>query len=251
VSEPVRITPLALGTRLTLKAGCTLLSDGGQHVLVDPGCFPSRGTLEAALRAAAGIGVADLHTVFFTHLHFDHYNDLGFSDLPRVAMPRREANEVQELSSRRHDLQAYRSRIESTHEVVSPVFMRQFLSLREDPRYDLARVSFRPRLALVEAGQWLTDRLRLIDLAGHSVGQLGLRTTTVHGDTAVVADAALSAEDYQRPGIGHHLVVQDSQRLLQSRARLAQHDCIVPGHGAWFHPRTGTRIQPIEEHCHV
>lgn len=251
MSDAVRITPLALGTRLTLKAGCTLLSDGGRHVLVDPGCFPTRAALEASLQASAGIGVADLHTVFFTHLHFDHYNDLGFADVPRVAMPRREANEVQELMSRRDDLDAYRDRIHSTHDVVSPVFMRQFVALRNDPRYDLAEVSFRPQLVFVEAGQWLTDRLRLIDLSGHSVGQLGLRTTTVHGDTAVVADAALSAEDYLRPGVGHHLVVHDTSRLLESRARLVQHDCIVPGHGAWFHPRTGARIQPIEEPCHV
>lgn len=251
MSEPVRIVPLALGTRLTLKAGSTLLIDGARHVLVDPGCFQTRAALDAALDRAAGIGVADLDTVFFTHLHFDHYNDLGFADVPRVAMPRREANEVHTLMALSHDLAAYQGWIERTHEVVSPVFMRQFVHLRDDPRYDFARVSFRKRLELVEPGQWLTDRLHLIDLRGHSVGQIGIETRTAHGRTAVVADAALSAEDYRREGVDHHLVVHNRALLIESRARLAHMDCIVPGHGAWFCPRTGAVIQPIEELCHA
>jgi 3-oxoacyl-[acyl-carrier-protein] synthase II len=71
---------------------------------------------------------------------------------------------------------------------VAPIFMRQFMRLANDARYDLTQVSFRQQLRLVEAGQWLTPYMQIIDLAGHSVGQLGLQMDTVYGRTAVVAD---------------------------------------------------------------
>lgn len=252
MSERVNLVPLAVGTRLTLRAGCVLIEDGAERVLVDPGCFATRAQLERVLQACAGIGVADVTVLFFTHLHFDHYADLGFADVPRVLMPRREFEAVRELGGLRGDAVAYQARIEATHQRVSPVFMRQFLRLMDDPSYDFERVSFRPQLQLVAPGDRPTPNLRVIDLAGHSVGQVGLEMHSVHGRTAVAADAVLSAEDFRQPGIGHHLVVHDEAALLATRARLAQFDCVVPGHGAWFDPRTGRPLPALqEEDCHV
>ena len=250
-TELVDIVPLALGTKLTLKAGCVLISDGASRVLVDPGCFATRALLEQALQAAAGIGVADIDVLFFTHLHFDHYNDLGFADVPRVLMPRKEVAEVAVLTGLRGDVAAYTERIRAQHHHVAPVFLRQFLRLIDDRRYDFARISFAPRLELVAPGHPVTPNLRVIDLPGHSIGQVGLSMRTRFGHTAVVADAALSAEDYRQSGIGHHLVVFDPEALLRTRAQLAGFDCIVPGHGAWFNPRTGAPVTEQLEECHV
>jgi glyoxylase-like metal-dependent hydrolase (beta-lactamase superfamily II) len=251
VSECLDIVPLALGTRLTLKAGCVLIRDGATRVLVDPGCFAGRAQLDAALHERAGVGLADVDLVFFTHLHFDHYNDLGFADVPRVVMPRREAEEVAILAGLRGDVPAYREHIRNSHHQVSSIFMRQFVALMDDRRYALDQVSFRRQLEFAEPGDVLTPNLRVIDLAGHSIGQLGLALRTRWGLTAVAADAVLSAEDYAAQGIDHHLVVHDREALLRSRARLGGFDCIVPGHGAWFVPRTGQAVHCELEALHV
>ena len=247
----VRITPLALGTRLTLKAGCTLIEDDGEHILVDPGCFASRERLDEALQASAGIGLADVAIVFFTHLHFDHYRDLGFAEVARVLMPRTEVDAARRLAALRGHTAAYVAHIEATHERISPVFMRQFLRLVDDPRYDFDGVSFRQQLELIGPGDRPTPNTRVIDLAGHSVGQVGLAMHTVHGRTVVAGDAALSAEDMGLPDIGHHLVVHDGPALMRTRQRLREFDCVVPGHGAWFNPRTGRSLPAHQESSHV
>lgn len=251
MSEQVDITPLAFGTKLTLKAGCVLIQDGGLSILVDPGHYGSRPVLDAALECAAGIRVADVDVVFFTHLHFDHYNDLGFSDIPRVVMPRKEKAAVESLSKFAFHIDMYSQNIRETHQKIAPVFMRQFLRFSNDVRYNFAKVSFRDRLVLADPGNYITPNVRTIDLAGHSVGQLGLDMTTQWGRTVVAGDAVLSFEDYCAGGIAHHLVVFDVEKLLAARQRLAKFNCIVPGHGAWFHPRTGQLARAPQEEFNV
>ena len=251
MSDFVQIVPVALGTRLTLKAGCVLINDHGVRVLVDPGHFDTRARLEEALWHTAAIGLCDIDMVYFTHLHFDHYNDLGFADVPLVLMPRREKIAVDEFVALRGDLDAYETRIRAAHHSIAPVFMRQFLYMASDPRYDFDHVSFSQQLCLIDADKNITRNLKTVDLPGHSIGQLGLEMITRYGRTLVAGDAALSLEDYQQPDISHHLVVVDPDQLMATRSRLAEFDCVAPGHGAWFNPRTGQPISTTQEECNA
>ena len=58
VTGPARVLGLALGTRLTLRAGATLVLDGELRIVVDPGPFADLAQLGAAL--AAGLVIAFL-----------------------------------------------------------------------------------------------------------------------------------------------------------------------------------------------
>lgn len=246
MSEVVDIWPLGIGTKLTLKAGCVLIRDGARHLLVDPGRFPDRDSLEQALAATAGIGVADLDVVFFTHLHFDHYDDLGFADVGRVALPAREMELVAELQAHRNDPERFGREIRARHDHVSGLFLRQFVRLAGDPRYDFASVSFRDRLWRVEGGAWLGPGVQVVDLPGHSVGHLGLELRSRWGRTVVAGDAVLSLEDWQQESPTHHLISFDAAAVQRTRRDLADFDCVIPGHGAWFAPSTGTELEHPE-----
>jgi glyoxylase-like metal-dependent hydrolase (beta-lactamase superfamily II) len=242
---------MACGTRLTLKAGCVLLRDGGVTILVDPGQFASRRELDAVLMAKAAITTAAVDMVFFTHLHFDHYDDLGFADVPAVVMPQHAVAEVEALMRLREDAAAYERRIRDSHEVLAGIFLRQFLRLKDDPRYDFDRVSFASRLRTVAPGEHLTPRIATVDLPGHCIGQLGLAMPTQWGNTLVAADAVLSLEDYGAASFDHHLVIQHRAAMHTTRQRLAGYDCIVPGHGDWFCPATALPVSTEKEPSHA
>ena len=82
-----RVLGLALGTRLTLRAGATLVVDGDTRIVVDPGPFQSLAELAAALHPH-GLTPADIDTVYFTHLHFDHYTPAAIPPgVRRVCIP--------------------------------------------------------------------------------------------------------------------------------------------------------------------
>jgi len=235
----VALTPLAYGTKLTLKAGCVLIDDGGVRILVDPGHFGSRVELAAAMEALAGCALEDVDVLFFTHLHFDHYADLGFAEVPRVAVPEKEFQFFGAAAELKHDPEAFLDFIRSNHEHIAPIFLRHFQRLAHDRRYNFETVSFRDRLELVRPGELLSPRVRVIDLPGHSPGHCGLELYTRWGRTVIAGDAVLSLEDSRATDASHHLIAYRFDKLVQSRERLKLFDFIIPGHGTWFSPRTG------------
>lgn len=247
MSNFVEIIPLAFGTKLTLKAGCVLIRDGSTNILVDPGQFASRHELDQMLMAKASITISNIDIVYFTHLHFDHYDDLGFSDVPLVLMPRQEVQEVKELMRLRHDVDAYKKRINSSHELLAGIFLRQFVRLMDDQRYDLDNTSFARKLQTVLPGELISSRVKTVDLPGHSIGQIGLEMQTQWGRTLVAADAVLSVEDYLAESFDHHLVIHNLAAMKATRQRLAEYDCVVPGHGTWFCPRTALPLTTKED----
>ena len=247
----VRIRPVGIGTRLTLRCGCVLLDDAGTTVLVDPGHFSGdRAALDAALHAAAGIGLDDIDIVFFTHLHFDHYDDLGYGPRTTVAVSARELEFFARFIAARDDGEGVEAFLAREYEHLAPVFRRQFVRLAHDRRYDFANASFAGRLRTVAPGEALTPNLRVIDLEGHAPGQIGLDCRTAHGRTAIAGDALLSLDDALAADVAHHLVYWRHDLLLAARESLAGHDCVVPGHGPWFEPRSARLIETTEGLLH-
>lgn len=235
----VRIHALGFGTRLTLRVGCVLLEDAGHRILVDPGHFDSKAELLQALRKHAGIGLADIDTVFFTHLHFDHYNDLDFSEVGEVLVSAEEMDFI-DASARAGEGgdESYRGFIEAHYEFVSPMFMREFLRLYKDARYDFRRVSFADRMRRVRAHEHVTPNVRIVALPGHSPGLLGLTCETRWGDTLIAGDAVLSLADACGAEGETHLIWHRKDALLRTRAACMKFDVVVPGHGPWFCPAT-------------
>ncbi len=239
MSNKVGIHALGFGTRLTLRVGCVLLEDAGHRILVDPGHFDSKPELLRALQQHAGIGLADIDTVFFTHLHFDHYNDLDFSAAGEVLVSAEEMLFI-EASARAGagGDASYRDFIETHYEFVAPVFMRQFMRLYKDARYDFEHVSFAAKMRRVQAGENVTPNVRIVALPGHSPGLLGLVCETHWGSTLIAGDAVLSLADACSAAGEEHLIWHRKEALLQTRNACMSFDAIVPGHGPWFCPAT-------------
>ncbi len=234
-----RVLGLALGTRLTLRAGATLVVDGDSRIVVDPGPFQSLAELAAALHPH-GLTPADIDTVYFTHLHFDHYTPAAIPPgVRRVCIPAAERAFIDALTPLAADLDAYRARLLETHERIAPVFLREFVRLARDARYDFARLPYADRLVELGPDARPSAHTRTVALPGHCPGQLGLEVTTAHGTVLIAGDAVLSLADWQAPDVSHHLIVHERAALIASRERAGQADCVVPGHGDWFSPRSG------------
>lgn len=239
VTGPARVLGLALGTRLTLRAGATLVLDGELRIVVDPGPFADLAQLGAAL-APHGLTPADIDTVYFTHLHFDHYTPAAIpAGVRRVCIPAAERAYIEALMPLASDRDAYRARLLDTHERIAPVFLREFVRLASDARYDFARLPYADRLVELGPDTRPSPHTRTVALPGHCPGQLGLEVTTAHGTVLIAGDAVLSLADWQAPDVAHHLIVHDTAALIASRARAGRADCVVPGHGDWFSPHTG------------
>lgn len=237
-----RIHPLAFGTRLTLRAGTCVAVDGDEVTLVDPGAMAGPEEVDLALRDL-GLSLGDVTRVFYTHLHFDHYAGTVFeANVREVAIPRAEYDFTRRLMAVRHDRQAYAALLRESHEHIAPVFLRQFVRLAEDPRYDFDRPELRDRLRLLEPGERVGPGLRSVDLAGHCPGQLGLWGHSQHGETLIAGDAVLSLEDWTAPDTGHLLIAWNRRRLREKYRRMAGMDCLIPSHGRWFRPADRTLI---------
>lgn len=234
---------LSIGTRLTLRAGTCLVRVGADLTLVDPGGLGDEAALAAAL-AALGLSPGDVNRVFYTHLHFDHYAGTCFGgQVPEVVIPRVEYDFARRLYALRADRDACRAALGASHHRIAPVFLREFLRLAGDPRYDFDRPELTGRLRLATPGMRLAPGLTCVDLAGHCPGQLGLAARTALGETVIAGDAVLSLEDWQAPDLDHLLIIWERERLLAARARLAGVDCVIPSHGPWFRPADG-RLLP-------
>lgn len=232
----IEVHSLAFGTRLTLRAGTCVVLGGEDVTLVDPGAMDGTEEIDLALRPH-GLALADVTRVFYTHLHFDHYAGTVFDEHVReVAMPRAEYAFTRRLMALRHDREAYRAMLQETHEHIAPVFLRQFVRLADDPRYDFDRPELQDRLRLVEPGEQIGAGIVGVDLAGHCPGQLGLLGHSQHGETLVAGDAVLSLEDWSAPDTTHLLIAWNRRRLLEKHRQMAGMDCLIPSHGRWFRP---------------
>lgn len=242
-----RVLPLAVGTRLTLRAATTCIVDAEGLTLVDPGTLAAPVEIDQALMRY-GYRLTDVIRVFYTHLHFDHYAGTRFDDHVReIMMPRAEYEFIHRISPLRDCPEQYAAALTASHERIAPVFMRQFLRLANDARYDFERIGLGARLRLMEPGMPVGAAMHCVDLAGHCPGQLGLELNTRHGRTLIAADAVLSLEDWTAPSLDHLLIIWDTERLLAARRRLADADCLIPSHGVWFRPADASPVANIGE----
>lgn len=92
---PIRHEVLVPGSNLSFEGGffgfssVVLVRAGPELVLFDTGHHPTRGLLLEALRAR-GLAPGDIGTVFLSHLHFDHANNIDLFAGARFVLSRRE-----------------------------------------------------------------------------------------------------------------------------------------------------------------
>jgi glyoxylase-like metal-dependent hydrolase (beta-lactamase superfamily II) len=153
-------------------------TDGGRVTLVDTGFAPEAGdrrgrahhTTPAEALPALGIDPADVSTIVVTHAHWDHIGNIG--QFPRAELVLAEAE---------YDFWT------------SPLAARaQFAAQSEPGEIALLRQARRDnRVTLFSNQLKLAPGVELIEVGGHTPGQLIVAVTTAAASTVVLASDAL------------------------------------------------------------
>ncbi len=186
-----------------------LLRGHGRTILFDTGPFRVRPLLLQAL-ANFGLSPRDIDTIFLTHLHWDHVENLDLFAHAEVITPQLEFDYA--AAPRPNDWG-------------TPPYVREILQGM--------RVTLLP-----DVEQELFPGVRTLPLPGHSIGLQGLIINS-GGETAVLAsDALWSARDVSRgkPDVAFF----DPQKAQTSLDRaIAAGDIFYPGHDRPFRLKDG------------
>jgi N-acyl homoserine lactone hydrolase len=186
-----------------------LLRDGKRTILFDCGPYRVRRTLLEAL-AAHGLTPEQVDTVFLSHLHWDHIENIDLFRHAEILVPRLEFE--------------YAACIRAS-DWGTPPYAREMLAGM--------------RLTLLEdREQEISPGARTLPLPGHSVGLQGLVVQAEGGDLVLASDAVWSARDAVR---GHpDVAFFDPEKGQASLTKaLAAGAVYYPGHDRPFTLKQG------------
>jgi N-acyl homoserine lactone hydrolase len=146
-----------------------LLRDGKRNILFDTGPFRVRPTLVAAL-AAHGLTPEQIDTVFVSHLHWDHIENIDLFRHAEILVPRLEFD--------------YAANLRPT-DWGTPPYAREML---QGMRLEL----------LDDRAQEIFPGVTTLPLPGHSIGLQGLVVKADAGALVLASDALWSARDAVR-----------------------------------------------------
>jgi N-acyl homoserine lactone hydrolase len=199
-----------VNTDLGLTALCSVLliegPDAAQRptrILVDPAHVGRRTFLWDAL-AARGLGPADIDMVVLTHAHWDHVQNIDvFDHAPLCVHP----------DERRYSHTPHRA------DWATPAWTGDILE-----RMDIREI---------EEGDELIPGVRVVDLAGHTVGSIGITVENADGLSLITGDAL----HYAHVALtrANPLVFWDPDQAVTSIDRaVSLADVIYPGHDQPF-----------------
>jgi N-acyl homoserine lactone hydrolase len=198
-----------------------LLRAAGRTILFDTGPFRIRPMLIAALQAR-GLAPKDIDTVFLTHLHWDHVENLDLFAHAEIITPRVEFEYA--ASPRPNDWG-------------TPPYVREIL--------EGMKVTLLP-----DQEQELFPGVRTLLLPGHSVGLQGLVIDTGEQRAVLASDAMWSARDAVRrvPDVAFF----DPAKAQTSLDRaLAAGDVFYPGHDRPFRLQDGAVVYLAQYRYHL
>ncbi len=186
-----------------------LLRDGKRTILFDCGPYRVRLTLLEAL-AAHGLTPEQVDTVFLSHLHWDHIENIDLFRHAEILVPRLEFEYAAEIRP---------------SDWGTPPYAREMLAGM--------------RLTLLEdREQEIFPGARTLPLPGHSVGLQGLVVQAEGGDLVLASDAVWSARDAVR---GHpDVAFFDPEKGQASLTRALTAGAVYyPGHDRSFTLKQG------------
>jgi N-acyl homoserine lactone hydrolase len=190
---------------------CTLLliHTAGRTILFDTGPFRIRPALVAALKAR-GLAPGDIDTVFLTHLHWDHVENLDLFAHAEILTPKVEFDYA--ASPRANDWG-------------TPPYVREILHGMN--------VTLLP-----DREQELFPGVRTLLLPGHSVGLQGLVIDTGEERAVLASDALWSARDAVR-GVPDVAFFDPAKAQASLDRALAAGSVFYPGHDRPFRINNG------------
>jgi glyoxylase-like metal-dependent hydrolase (beta-lactamase superfamily II) len=232
-----QVIPLNKGDGFSLTASCCLVIDQDHITLVDPGSLGSIVEINKAIEAC-GYSFEHINQVFYTHLHFDHYAHIDWpAHVKSVFLPKDEVIFVNKLMAYKDDVVRYEQYLIDTHNVIAPIFVRQFIRLRKDHRYSAECLNASGRIVHYEDNAVISRQVKTVYLGGHCHGMHGLSVQTSKGQYLIASDAVLDKNDWLENDISKHFIVSDADEWWLSREKIALYDWVLPGHGDAFNPK--------------
>lgn len=198
-----------------------LLRAAGRTILFDTGPFRVRPQLIAALKAHS-LTPNDIDTVFLTHLHWDHVENLDLFAHAEILTPRAEFDYA--VAPRPNDW--------GTPPYVHAILQGMRLALLPDEE------------------QELFPGIRTLLLPGHSVGLQGLVVDTDEGRAVLASDALWSARDAVR-GVPDVAFFDPAKAQISLDRALAAGDIFYPGHDRPFRLRDGVVSYQAQYRYHL
>jgi N-acyl homoserine lactone hydrolase len=198
-----------------------LLHVAGRTILFDTGPFRIRPTLLAALQSR-GLTPEDIDTVFLTHLHWDHVENLDLFAHAEILTPR---VEFEYAAAPR------------TNDWGTPPYVREIL---RDMRVTL----------LPDEEQELFPGVRTLLLPGHSVGLQGLVIDDGKERAVLASDALWSARDAVR-AVPDVAFFDPAKAQASLHRALAAGDVFYPGHDRPFRLQGGSVVYLDQYRYHL
>lgn len=162
-----------------------VIRDGAGTTLVDTGFAPAAGdrrrrawwTTPADALPAVGIDPGDVHTIVVTHAHWDHTGNMHQFPHAQLVISEAEYRFWTSEMARRAHFAAHAEPDEIAY---------------------LQRADAEQRLTLVHRQHKLADGIELIEVGGHTPGQLVVSVTTATGAVVLASDAVHFYEEVER-----------------------------------------------------
>ena len=227
-------SPINAGSEFPhLRANAILVREQGLVALVDCGGKKDAESIQREL-AVQGISKSQISLIVFTHLHYDHCENIDLFNRAEIVVHWREI-ELLERFLAASTMEEVKSQINAHYEHVHAFFLRTMCQ-----RYDVDRSLYakiledRGRLLIVDHDNYDVGKFSMIETSGHSVGHMSVY---VHSERPILiaGDAILSLNSLNQQRVEKQNICwnRENQRISAERI-MAGSGFVIPGHGKPF-----------------
>ena len=188
---------------------CALIRTGEHTMLFDTGAHGVIKILEKSF-ADLGVSFAEVDTIFLSHLHYDHSNNVAKFPSAEIIVGKKEWE------------YAHQSLDEWT-----PLEMIQYLDRER-------------RVRLVDDGEKIFEGMTALFVPGHTPGQMALELDTPDGILVLAGDAVKNRSELEQEFADQSVDTSLSEASIRRIKKIA--DRVLPGHDGYLRIENGKVI---------